>query len=131
MNELKKCFQICNFSFNKRFVCHCSGAFKLWIGFRSDLAPLIHGGQVIIQAPSSADFRYMPDNAIRKDAPSTIETPKEMTQVLIEMINFYADKVIQSQLCCGDRSKSVLIIFKKKQSQLWNGFLPTLPNQIL
>lgn len=44
-DKLKKCFQIYNLSFIKRFVCHYSKAFKLWVGFSSELTHLRHGGK--------------------------------------------------------------------------------------
>lgn len=43
------------------------------------------GGKVLVQTPSSADFHYMPDNAIEADSPVAVERPDKLAQTLIEM----------------------------------------------
>lgn len=43
------------------------------------------GGQVLVQAPSSAEFKFMPDSAIKADSPIAIEKPDELAKTLIEI----------------------------------------------
>lgn len=68
----------------------------------------------------SADFCYILENAITMDTPFTIEKPKELTQVLIEITR-----------SIGRYIQISAYNVKEKQSQLWNCFPPNLPNQIL
>lgn len=38
------------------------------------------GGKVLVQEPASADFQFMPINAIQEDSPLFIGTPKELAE---------------------------------------------------
>jgi two-component system chemotaxis response regulator CheB len=51
-----------------------------------------HGGIVLVQDPSSTDFKYMPTAAIELDHPAAILAPASLVEKIVEIVNSRIDK---------------------------------------